>query len=84
MRKHGKDRLAGGARLFRCSAAQSRKLDRNTCGTAVMLRSLVIAGEQEGRVVNAIEIEPAYVDVTVRAVGRLHRPEGDQNQRSVT
>ena len=66
MRKHGKDRLAGGARLFRCSAAQSRKLDRNTCGTAVMLRSLVIAGEQEGRVVNAIEIEPAYVDVTVR------------------
>ena len=26
----------------------------------------VIAGEQEGRVVYAIEIEPAYVDVTVK------------------
>ena len=44
----------------------------------------VIAGEQEGRIVYAIEIEPAYVDVTVTAVGRLHRPESHQNQRRVT
>ena len=35
----------------------------------------IIAGEREGRSVYAVEIEPAYVDVAVTAVGRLHRQE---------
>ena len=41
----------------------------------------LIAGEREGRSVYAVEIEPAYVDVAVTAVGRLHRPESQQSQR---
>ena len=36
----------------------------------------VIAGEQEGRIVYAIEIEPAYVDVTVTRWEDVHGPEG--------
>ena len=37
----------------------------------------VIAGEQEGRIVYAIEIEPAYVGRDGAAVGRLHRSESN-------
>ena len=35
----------------------------------------VIAGEQEGRSVYSIEIDPGYVDVTVNAVGGLYGEE---------
>ena len=37
----------------------------------------VIAGEQEGRTVYALEIEPAYVDVTVKRWEDFHRPESN-------
>ena len=41
----------------------------------VGLGTTVIAGEQEGRRVYAIEIEPAYVDVTVKRWEELYGPE---------